>query len=92
MLVSVIHRFFFSCFFHSLKPCIITLLLWSYKTLKDITYVYPKPNIVSINGVMYQNHQFNQDMNWTQANSSYPSGEMPVNYSRKFYFLIAGKM
>jgi len=88
----VIHRFFFSCFFHSLKPCIITLLLWSYKTLKDITYVYPKPNIVSINGVMYQNHQFNQDMNWTQANSSYPSGEIPVNYSRKFYFLIAGKM
>jgi hypothetical protein len=51
-----------------LSPSIISLLLWSYTTLKDITYVYPKPNIVTINGVMYQNHQFNQDMNWTQAN------------------------
>jgi hypothetical protein len=51
-----------------LTPSIIALLLWSYKTLKEITYVFPKPNIVTINGVMYQNHQFNQDMNWTQAN------------------------
>jgi len=29
---------------------------------------------------------------WSKASSSYPNGEMPVNYSRKFYFFIVGKM